>query len=117
MNRSGHCGSVLVSLVSVEGELCADLGPRCQETSSRIENLGQGHTHPEARGSSPRTRTDRGMGPAQGQDTRPLPLNSHKLTLPLLRQLTAELEVPRQTASGDMRSLIEAVISEGGSEP
>jgi len=39
------------------------------------------------------------------------------LTLPLLRQLTAELEVPRQTALGDMRSLIEAVISKGGHEP
>ena len=74
---------------------------------------------PEAHEDGHRIGTGHGMGPGGGQDMRapPHPLNSHRLMQPLLRQLVAELEVPRQVASGDIRLLIEAVITEGGHKP
>ena len=72
---------------------------------------------PEAHGDSCGPRTGHGTGPGRGQELRPLPLNSRKLTQPLLRQPAAELGVPRQAASGDVRLLIEAAITEGGREP
>ena len=58
-----------------------------------------------------------GESPPRGAGARPMPLNSRRVTRPVLRSLAAELGLPTTSSNEDLRQMVDGKLTDMGRQP